>query len=94
MDALRKKYASSDAGGSKEKETIRISGKTVEEVGFEKINQQLASLHELRIVILDGLSIRGILPRRNISYTQDWTQEVERLKQLGMDCFNLAEATA
>ena len=85
MEALRKKYASSDTDGSKDREAIRISGKTVEEVGFEKINRQLASLHELRIVILDGLCIHGILPRRNTSYDEDWTREVEKLEQLGMD---------
>jgi hypothetical protein len=38
--------------------SIRISGKEVEEVGFEKIRKQLAELHELRIVLLDGLCIR------------------------------------
>lgn len=34
---------------------IRISGKEVEEVGFDKIRKQLADLKELKIVILDGL---------------------------------------
>lgn len=34
---------------------IRISGKEVEEVGFDKIRKQLAQLSELKIVILDGL---------------------------------------
>jgi hypothetical protein len=29
----------------------------VEEVGFDKIRKQLAELHELRIVLLDGLCI-------------------------------------
>lgn len=36
---------------------IEISGKVVKEVGFDKIRQQLAQLHELRIVIVDGLRI-------------------------------------
>ncbi|KAI9656879.1 MAG: hypothetical protein M1821_003518 [Bathelium mastoideum] len=36
---------------------ITISGKVAEEVGFDKIRQQLADLHELRIVILDGMGI-------------------------------------
>ena len=31
--------------------------KTVEEVGFEKIRQQLAILNELKIVLLDGLCL-------------------------------------
>lgn len=36
---------------------IEISGKVVEEVGFDKIRRKLAQLHELRIVILDGMRI-------------------------------------
>lgn len=37
--------------------TIKISGKEVEEVGFDKIRERLADLHELRIVILDDLCV-------------------------------------
>jgi len=37
--------------------TIEISGKTVEEVGFEKIKQQQSQLHELKIVLVDGYRI-------------------------------------
>ncbi|KAF2264535.1 hypothetical protein CC78DRAFT_560295 [Lojkania enalia] len=40
---------------ARQNKPIRISGKEVEEVGFDKIRKQLADLHELRIVILDGL---------------------------------------
>ncbi|PGH18587.1 hypothetical protein AJ79_00366 [Helicocarpus griseus UAMH5409] len=40
---------------------IEISGKIVEEVGFEKIRKQLAELQELRIVLLDGLRVHGVL---------------------------------
>ena len=46
---------------SKDQERIRISGKTVEEIGFEKINQQLSHLTELKIVLLDGLCVAGLL---------------------------------
>ncbi len=62
LDALRKKYASSDSndGTALSEEQINISGKTVEEVGFEKIRQQQATLQELRIVILDGLCIASV----------------------------------
>jgi len=56
LEALRKKYASgnetSDQAGSEDE--IRISGKRVKEVGFEKIRRQLANLQELQVVILDG----------------------------------------
>jgi len=59
FEALRKKYASNNESNNQaaSDEEIRISGKTVEEVGFEKIRRQLANLQELQIVILDGLQI-------------------------------------
>lgn len=41
-----------------ESRPIRISGKEVEEVGFDKIRRQLARLDELKVVILDGLRIK------------------------------------
>ena len=58
---MTKKYNSSD--GPKDtaaEEKIQISGKTVEEVGFDKINRQLAALQELKIVVLDGLCVAGV----------------------------------
>lgn len=61
LEALRAKYADGDlepttieADGS-----IEISGKVVEEVGFERIRKQQAVLSELKIVLLDGLRIRS-----------------------------------
>jgi len=41
-------------------EPIVISGKVVEEVGFDKIKQLLAAFNELRIVLLDGLCVAGL----------------------------------
>lgn len=43
-------------------DSIEISGKVVEEVGFDKIRKKLAALKELKIVLLDGLCIAGVLP--------------------------------
>ena len=40
--------------------SIEISGKVVEEVGFDKIRKQLSELQELKIVLLDGLQVAGI----------------------------------
>jgi tubulin-specific chaperone E len=67
LEALHKKYASGPLGttssggpleGQKATEApIKWGSKVVEEVGFEKIRRQLAILNELRIVILDGMSI-------------------------------------
>lgn len=39
------------------KKQIIISGKVAEEMGFDKIRNQIAQLGELKIVILDGLRI-------------------------------------
>ena len=58
---MTKKYSSS--AGLKDtaaEEKIQISGKTVEEVGFDKISRQLAALQELKIVVLDGLCVAGV----------------------------------
>lgn len=66
LDALREKYASefenrlSSLGGPLH-DSIEISGKVVEEVGFDKIRKQLAELQELKIVLLDGLCVAGVL---------------------------------
>ena len=68
-EALKNKYASETSNeGPTQQDQIRISGKTVEEVGFEKIRRQLASLQELRIVILDSLCIAGV---RRTPFTDD-----------------------
>lgn len=39
---------------------IRISGKIVEEVGFEEKRLQLAVLQNLKVAVLDGLCIAGV----------------------------------
>lgn len=63
IEALHKKYASEQGTGHDDQYNsingtrntpITISGKEVEEVGFDKIRRQLADLQELRIVLLDG----------------------------------------
>lgn len=58
FEALKQKYASTSAEDiTATANEIHISGKTVEEVGFEKIRRQLAELQELRVVVLDGALI-------------------------------------
>ena len=37
---------------------IEISGKVVEEVGFDKIREQQSQLHELKIVLVDGMRVK------------------------------------
>ncbi|KAF2120745.1 tubulin-specific chaperone-like protein E [Lophiotrema nucula] len=78
VEALKAKYASEDfedpdveivfVTQEKKKNAaprapIRFSGKEAEEVGFDKIRKQLANLHELRIVILDGLCMSRSIAR-------------------------------
>jgi hypothetical protein len=59
VEAIHEKYAASLAAEStKSEEQIEISGKVVEEVGFDKIRQQQARLHELKIVLVDGMRIK------------------------------------
>jgi len=57
VEAVRQKYAA-DVSATPAT-AIRISGKEVEEVGFEKIQKQISELKDLRIVVLDGLCISG-----------------------------------
>jgi hypothetical protein len=78
VEALKAKYASEDfedpdveivfVGNErkalKKSQPIRFSGKEAEEVGFDKIRKQLANLHELRIVILDGLCMSRPIARQ------------------------------
>ena len=78
LDALRFKYVAEDVGSSPATtpkallksstpngDVIEISGKVVEEVGFERIRQQQAVLEKLHIVLLDGLCVSGITLKRN-----------------------------
>ncbi|CBF81726.1 hypothetical protein AN5531.2 [Aspergillus nidulans FGSC A4] len=69
LEAVREKYAS-DFEQSRERqarpdaefeEPIRFKSKIAEEVGFDKIRKQLAELEELKIVLLDGLRVAGLL---------------------------------
>ncbi|TID21850.1 tubulin-specific chaperone-like protein E [Venturia nashicola] len=62
IEALRYKYASDHTdivfqNGRPSDKAIQISGKEVEEVGFDKIRKQQAGLEQLKIVLLDGLCI-------------------------------------
>ena len=46
-----------DASKYLQAQQIHISGKLVEEVGFDKAQAQLADLQHLRLVVLDGMRI-------------------------------------
>ncbi len=53
LEALKQKYALAEVAN----DAIQISGKTVEEVGFKKIQSHLQDFQQLETVILDDLSI-------------------------------------
>ena len=53
LEALEQKYASVESAT----DAIRISGKTVEEVGFEKIQMHLRNYQKLETVILNNRCI-------------------------------------
>ncbi|MDI1490763.1 MAG: hypothetical protein OHK93_001967 [Ramalina farinacea] len=57
IEAIKSKYATAEDSSD---DSISISGKTVEEVGFDKIQRQLAALPELKIIILDGLPMKSL----------------------------------
>ena len=58
LQALTDKYASPNTID----QAIQISGKTVEEVGFEKIQQEIQDFQELKTIILDNrrISLDGV----------------------------------
>jgi tubulin-specific chaperone E len=79
LEALAKKYASGDQPGSSSNSEIHISGKVVEEVGFEDIRQRLAKIHELRIVLLDALCVVGVRALPWVSSSELHLQEQKRI---------------
>lgn len=92
LEGLHEKYASEfeqtqAQQSSSIKNAIEISGKVVEEVGFDKIRKQLAELQELRIVLLDGLRISGVLS----SYDQPKDQMLEAAPQIAATCPKIIE---
>lgn len=91
FEAIRFKYGrakkeSQGASGDGETSSIAISGKIVEEVGFDKIQKQLSVLADLRIVLVDELVLFGVA-RRDAT-----TQEIEDAQhELSKTCPSIAE---
>jgi len=89
LQAIKFKYGASlekGAFGNADGERIAISGKVVEEVGFERIQQQQSVLSELRIVLVDELVVSGMTQRNasreEVAYAQ---------RQLSQTCPNITE---
>ncbi|EON67417.1 hypothetical protein W97_06670 [Coniosporium apollinis CBS 100218] len=104
VEALRQKYASEVNGHvrdlvgaavtaprQQEEQSIRISGKEVEEVGFDKIREQLANLHELRIVILDGLCVARPLSRKTSPAVEGSEDALDTADDIRTTCPKIAE---
>ncbi|KAK2782224.1 hypothetical protein FQN53_000143 [Emmonsiellopsis sp. PD_33] len=71
-------HISAGQGNASPTTPIEISGKVVEEVGFEKIRKQLAELQELRIVLLDGMRVHGVLASEEAS-REEYERELEKI---------------
>lgn len=69
MEAAHEKYVSDTssltADSKAQSVPIKFGNKVAEEVGFEKIRKLLSELQELRIVVLDGMRISGVLAERS-----------------------------
>lgn len=93
IEGIKSKYATVEDLSD---DSIRISGKAVEEVGFDKIQRQLAALPELKIIILDGLPVKSLSnPRaqdngiRDGSFDLD-SEAVHWLQQLKVEELDLS----
>jgi hypothetical protein len=66
LEAVHSKYADYTPSILTDPTVVQISGKVVEEVGFDKIREQQSQLHELKIVLVDGMRINaGRDPRKH-----------------------------
>ncbi|MCJ1340920.1 hypothetical protein MMC09_006216 [Bachmanniomyces sp. S44760] len=95
LTAINKKYASSVEDQSTpenlnlhSEDPIEISGKIVEEIGFDKIRRQLAVLQELRVVVLDNSRIVGVSTLPVLNKNPLWSQTVLKIKET---CPNIVE---
>ena len=95
LEALHEKYASEfeeefaiqqQRTSSLQQDSIKISGKIVEEVGFDKIRKKLAELKELKVVLLDHLCIAGVVS----GYRSPEEAEAAR-KLIGRTCPKIRE---
>ena len=90
LEALHRKYASEetlagvkkDVSNERVEDVIEIGGKIVQEIGFEKIRLQFAAFQELRIVILDGLSLAGVSSTPTFAERGEWIRQVERIQEV------------
>ena len=71
--------------------SIEISGKVVEEVGFDKIRKQLSELQELRIILLDGLQVAGIRAQDGLQEDEDSGEKSMARREIEQTCPKITE---
>ena len=71
--------------------SIEISGKVVEEVGFDKIRKQLSELQELRIILLDGLQVAGIRAEDGLQEEEDSGEKDAARREIEQTCPKITE---
>lgn len=86
-EEIAKRKAANNDADFQMNDTIQFNGKVVEEVGFEKIRKQLAELQELKVVLLDGLRIAGVLAYDG----QDESRYSEELQKIERTCPKITE---
>lgn len=88
LEAIEFKYAPTTGPNANNvmDQTIEISGKVVEEVGFERIQKQLSVLTDLKIVLVDELVVSGVA-RRGASRDEIRQAQAE----LAQRCPNIVE---
>jgi tubulin-specific chaperone E len=92
LEALRHKYGEEDLerNHATNDSSIEISGKVVEEVGFDQIRKQQAALQELKIVVLDGMRIEGVRDEDTGKVQQEIANTCPNIMELDVSC-NLFE---
>ena len=85
LEAIQYKYSPAPGITSNGNGSIEISGKIVEEVGFNEIQQQISQLSQLRVVLIDCLDISGL---RVVDSCQTLS---ETQHQLAETCPNIVE---
>lgn len=96
LQAVKHKYGHDSEDASATTDTVVISGKVAEEVGFEKILQEQSQLSELRIVLLDDFLVHGISARNSdvamVKAAQDELQKTcPNIRELDIG-YNLIES--
>jgi len=88
IEAVQAKYATSDPSAA---QITVISGKTVEEVGFEKIQREQSQLNKLKIVLVDGLRINRAISDSAIRDVCPKIADLDLSRNLFEDCFEIVE---